>query len=132
MTSPGLPTLADALDRRRSELGLRWEDVSALSGVARSSIAKIRNGSVPRQITRRDLERALQWEPFSIDAILAGGEPTPIADEPQAVETATLSELIEQLVDLTDTPEEAYDLLTQALLRRRQQDTPSDRGRTAG
>lgn len=44
------------------------------------------------------LERGLQWEPGSVEAILAGGEPTPV----QAIQPRSAEELEGIIKDLTN------------------------------
>ncbi|GAA2092541.1 hypothetical protein GCM10009780_37320 [Actinomadura alba] len=67
------------MDARRLELGLTWDQVAALSGVHRETLRTIRRGTGDiRSLTKSGIEKALQWAAGSIDAILAGGDPTPI------------------------------------------------------
>jgi hypothetical protein len=70
------------MDRRRSELGLRWEDVAERAdGVTTQTLREIRGGRrKARSLTKAAIERALQWTPGSIDSILAGGEPANMPD----------------------------------------------------
>jgi transcriptional regulator with XRE-family HTH domain len=71
--------LGDAMDKRRVELGLTWEAVARRAGVSRTTLNEIRKGNVENTqlLTKRAVQRALEWEPNSIDHVLAGGEPTP-------------------------------------------------------
>lgn len=69
------------MEDRRYELGMRtWRALSERAGIAYETLRALRAGSNPSDATVRDLETALRWERGSIDAILAGGEPTPRAD----------------------------------------------------
>jgi hypothetical protein len=66
------------MEDRRYELGMRtWRALSDRAGIAYETLRALRAGSNPSDATVRDLETALRWERGSIDAILAGGEPTP-------------------------------------------------------
>jgi hypothetical protein len=76
--------LADAVIKRRTDLGMTQQDVQAAGG---PGTATLRNIEGAHQMSYRGvilgrLERVLRWEPGSIDAILAGGDPTPIKTNP--------------------------------------------------
>ena len=47
------------------------------------------------------LERALQWQPGSVEAILEGGEPTPIPQGPAEPERDEAEQMILEADDLT-------------------------------
>lgn len=69
------------MEDRRYELGMRtWRALSDRAGIAYETLRALRAGSNPSDATVRDLETALKWERGSIDAILAGGQPTPRVD----------------------------------------------------
>ncbi|EHB44076.1 hypothetical protein MycrhDRAFT_6971 [Mycolicibacterium rhodesiae JS60] len=65
---------------RRHELGLTQADIRGLGGPSPAIVGAIENNRAaqlsPRM--RRGLDQALQWEPGSVNAILAGGEPVAI------------------------------------------------------
>lgn len=72
---------------RRKALKMTQSDVQAVGGPSTATLRLIENG---RNLEFRDgtgvaLERAIGWAPGSIDAILAGGEPTPLSYEPPAL-----------------------------------------------
>jgi hypothetical protein len=70
------------MEDRRYALGMRtWRALSERAGIAYETLRALRAGSNPSGATVRDLETALQWEHGSIDAVLAGGDPTPIESE---------------------------------------------------
>lgn len=82
----GVPTnadwqrLAQHITNRRNALGLTQAQVAAAGG---PSVATMRLVEGALQTSYRGsvlgrLEAALQWQPGSIDRILAGGDPTPI------------------------------------------------------
>ena len=76
--------LARLVRDRRGDLGLTQEEVTAAGGPSNSTVRLIegarRDGYRPAIL--RSLERALQWERGSVAAVLGGGDPTPLTDEP--------------------------------------------------
>jgi transcriptional regulator with XRE-family HTH domain len=70
--------LGVAVRRRRLELGLSERQVVERAGMARNTWAGLESGE-RRTAEHRfaAIERALDWEPGSVDAILAGGTATP-------------------------------------------------------
>ena len=71
--------LADLMDARRQELGLTWDEVAAGADMSREGLRRVREGGRNmRPLTKSGIERALSWTPGSVDAILEGGEPTPL------------------------------------------------------
>lgn len=97
-------TLANHVTKRRSQLGLTQGQVRVAGGPGPStmrSIERVLQTSYKPHVLR-SLERALQWEPGSVDAILNGGDPTPIAPpttHPASPRTATA-----YLQELADNP----------------------------
>lgn len=76
--------LAAALDAQRIELRLKWTDVAARAGVSVATINRARKSG--EEITQRlkvALEDALRLRRGSIDEKLAGGELTPLSDDPK-------------------------------------------------
>lgn len=68
------------MEDRRLELGLLWEQVAELTGLSTQGLRDVREKSGrPRPLTKQAIEKALHWEPGSIDLILAGGEPIPLS-----------------------------------------------------
>lgn len=76
-----LKRLGHYVERRIAELGLEYAAVCRAAGFSDETLSKIRKGIGVRSSTYRKLEIALRWETLSIDAILAGGEPTPLATD---------------------------------------------------
>lgn len=74
--------LADQMNRYRLRLGLRWTHVATRAGMTEPNLRRIRNGeyAVTDWAAAR-IEKALRWEPGSIDAILAGGTPTELTEQ---------------------------------------------------
>jgi DNA-binding XRE family transcriptional regulator len=67
------------MDNRRIELHMRWREVAQAADLSLAGLGAIRRGDRhPTALTKRKIEDALQWAPDSIDAILAGGEPTSV------------------------------------------------------
>jgi transcriptional regulator with XRE-family HTH domain len=73
-----LQRLAAYIERRIAELGLEYAEVARLADFSIEVLRKMRHGINVRPSTYRKLERALQWARESVDAILSGGEPTPL------------------------------------------------------
>lgn len=80
------------MDKRRVDLRLHWADVAERADVTTETLRQVRRGSQDiRALTRAAIEEGLQWERGSIDAILAGGDPTPLSEPEPVVETPTLA-----------------------------------------
>lgn len=72
--------LATLIVRRRTELGMRTtKALSDATGLTPRALGDIENGRRDNYTTatKLQIERALEWAPGSIDAILTGGEPSP-------------------------------------------------------
>ena len=73
--------LASAVITRRGALGLRQIDLPRRGHISLDRIQTIEAGKVNlsslRTTTKRELERALDWEPGSVDEIRAGRTPKP-------------------------------------------------------
>lgn len=91
--------LGDEVRKRRRELGLTQPDVQERGGPGVATLRAIENNQSQRLSPRmrRALEDALQWESGSVDAILAGGAPTPKQLTAEA-ETADRFSLAKQVV----------------------------------
>lgn len=85
----------DALmNERRLELGLRWGTVAELADISVQTLGAVRKGSnPPSDLTKRGIEKALQWETGSINHILAGGEPILDGRPPQTLTTTAGDDL---------------------------------------
>lgn len=77
--------LATAVLARRKELGLTQRGVAQAGEMSPDIIRNIENRRrTPKQVNPRTaakIERALEWEPGSVAATVAGGKPTPIKAE---------------------------------------------------
>jgi transcriptional regulator with XRE-family HTH domain len=69
--------LGKAVRHRRKELGLNQADVSARGGPSEKTLRAIENNQAGRLVgkLRRGLERALEWDTGSVEAVLQGGAP---------------------------------------------------------
>lgn len=83
------PHRLDALmNARRLHLGMDWQDVADAAGIRTQTLRVVRQGgNPPSDKTKYGLETALQWQPGSVDAVLSGGDPTPL--EGQAEQAVT-------------------------------------------
>jgi len=84
-TAPLAP-IGRRIDARRLELGLKLSQLAKASDISIEQLRAVRYGlNRPRALTAAALERALRWEPGSVDAIIDRGEaPLPAAGAPAA------------------------------------------------
>lgn len=74
--------LGEAINRRRLDLDMTWRDVERAASLSYEGLRGIRRGDRnPSALTARHLEDALQWEHGSVEAVLDGGEPTPMSKD---------------------------------------------------
>lgn len=68
-----------ALDARRLDLDLSWKELAVVAKTSEPTLRAFRSGMRrPTGRIQRRIEDALRWEHGSIDAILEGGDPTPV------------------------------------------------------
>lgn len=77
-------TLGWWMDERRGELALTWDQVADVADVSTQTLYSAATGRRMRTTTKKGIERALKWRPGSVDDILNGGEPEPLADDEPA------------------------------------------------
>lgn len=82
-----------AMNDRRLEMRMTWSDLAKAAGTSDVTLRAIRRGdNQPSSLTKRRIEDAFQWSHGSIDAILTGGNPTPLEEkrefEPDIAELA--------------------------------------------
>ncbi len=66
---------------------MTWKQVSDKAGLSPQGLRDVRAGEgAIRPLTKRGLEDALEWAPGSVDAVLAGGEPSSASDGLQRVD----------------------------------------------
>jgi transcriptional regulator with XRE-family HTH domain len=71
--------LADHIRTRMDQLRLTWADVARDAGIPEEEIHDLRRQMTPEGHVKLGLERALRWEPGSIDAIFdTGKEPATV------------------------------------------------------
>lgn len=101
------PRLAEAVAKRRRELGLSQDAIRQAGGPSDVVIARIENDEEPhpRDDTINKLDGPLRWEPGSAQQVLAGGDP----------------DVIERTLDLREISND--ELLTE--IRRRFEEAPS-------
>lgn len=76
MAADARERLADVMNQRRLDLGLKWREVAERSGMTAFHLQRIRANQVPlSQDAEAGIQRALRWRRGSITAVLAGGEP---------------------------------------------------------
>lgn len=74
--------LGQRVRQRREDLGLSQPAAADRAGINRDTWRNMENGSRDiRSYNHRAVERALQWQPGSVEAILAGGEPQPLGEQ---------------------------------------------------
>lgn len=121
---------------RRRQLGLSQSRAASLARASRTSwVAWEKGTATPEDYSYVKIERALEWAPGSVAAVLAGGEPTPLVaavPEPLDEERAALFDLYQRRRDAGIGHEEAMARLQAGLdrLDREHRATRSgDRGR---
>lgn len=67
-------------DSRRIELGKRWKDVLAETGLSHETLNRWRKGYKVDNFTDRSFEKALLWEQGARDAVAANRQPVPLAE----------------------------------------------------
>ena len=70
--------LAEKVIERRTQLGMTQQDVQAAGGPSTATLRNIEGAHQTsyRRVIKSRLERALGWRVGSVDAVLAGGEPS--------------------------------------------------------
>jgi transcriptional regulator with XRE-family HTH domain len=88
---PERVALRTYIEERLDDLGMSLEQLAEKTGLHPETIRRVRKGVARISVsTRRALERALEWAPGSINAILAGGRPIPLeSEDPRAYVTTT-------------------------------------------
>lgn len=75
----GRERLTEELNQRRRALKLRWNAVAVRLEMSVQNLLRIRQGDISISEDAEDaIERFLRWETGSVQAVLAGGEPTPL------------------------------------------------------
>lgn len=78
---PDARRLDETMSARRLDLRMNWREAAATAGISYAALRAIRKGEYqPTALTARGLDHAFQWRPGSVEAVLRGGEPTPLGD----------------------------------------------------
>lgn len=94
----------ERLDRAMAARGLvlkkRWTQIAGAAGISTAALGAIRRGEYkPSPHTARGLDDALEWEQGSVEAILAGGEPTAAPEKPAGPDRPTVPPEVVELLD---------------------------------
>lgn len=104
--------LGAALKASREARALTQAAVGEMIGVSRGTMRNIENGEIARiSTTVRAYARAVGWDGGSVEAVLAGGAPTQVADEVAVARDTAAAE------NLAAEPPEELPLRIQAALR---------------
>lgn len=94
MSGDAASRLDEAMNNRRLELDLSWEEVARSAEITAAHLLRIRKGEyVPRELTKVRLERVLRWRAGSFDAAQDGGEPIPLDGQGTARPQQNVTEL---------------------------------------
>lgn len=93
MSTDSPPSLRWWMDERRGELGLTWQQVAERAGVSTETLYRAAEGRQMRTTTRKGIERALEWEPGGVDAVLTGQTPQPLKAPVSARSVETIDDL---------------------------------------
>lgn len=117
--------LASAIEDRRGELGLSLREVAQLAGITAETLRAVRKGANdPSPLTKRGIERALEWTSGSVDAVLAGREPRALRSSTSPMDRAEAileenerlaAELVERVMRLNRRKREAVEQILDAL-----------------
>lgn len=96
--------LAEKMDQRRARLRLRWRQVAERAKVDESTLRRVRHDQLAlTTYVKEGIEQALDWQEGSVDAILAGTEPTP-SEPPPPVKPILLDKVEEALWAIEELP----------------------------
>lgn len=80
MTTKDWPRLGRHIRRARIEQGMEQRDLADATRLSVTTVSNYERGREPARgrvpVGYYEIERALNWAPGSVDAVLAGGEPT--------------------------------------------------------
>lgn len=82
MTPEGHKRLTEAMEERRKELRLRWQDVAAAASLSVETLSALRRPGAQgvRDLTLRAVDAGLQWYPGSAERTLKGDAPAPLGN----------------------------------------------------
>lgn len=108
---------------------MTWAEVAREADITVETLRALRRGkNEPSDLTKRGLDRALQWEPGGVQSILNGGSPRPVGSLP-ALTAELHGSATEPEDEEEDSPISAYlrSLLQQAHEQNRQTQEESRR-----
>lgn len=80
-TSGGPRDLDSWMNDRRRELRIRWTEVADRASMSSENLRKIRRGQISLSEDAADgIERALAWQPGSVEAVMRGERPTVLSE----------------------------------------------------
>lgn len=96
--------LTELVKNRRKGQRLSLSAAARAAGINRDTWTDFENGTRRlREYNYAGIERALDWEPGSIDSILAGGDPKPMKGRPQHAMPGD-DELVEEIERIRNLP----------------------------
>lgn len=104
-----------ALDERRIELGLLWDDVATAAHVSYETLRNIRRGRPSRALNKANLERALKLQRGSIDRLVAGGDIVPLDEGESVVSRNARAEVERRLARVKARYPAEYELIMRAV-----------------
>lgn len=94
MTTPrDLSRLAQAVKRRRLELGLARLTAAQSAGISKDTWQKVEEGQPVREVSYAKIDAALGWASGSCEMVAGGGAPIPVesANTAEGVDIATVT-----------------------------------------
>lgn len=114
--------LAELMQARRRELRLSARAAAQLAGIDRNTWSSAEAASRrTAEYHYAGIERALQWAPGSVDAILAGGDPTELDAQPLPA-AGIRDEEVGIVLDDPDLDNRAKKRIIEIILDRRERD----------
>jgi len=115
-TNQGRRRLAQLMNDRRVELGLRWTDVAEAGEVSPETLRSVRRNTAPLlDLTKARIEKGLRWARGSVNSVLAGGEPRPLDNGAAAIRSSGFTPEEEQMIL------DAAEILRRRAARRREE-----------
>lgn len=126
-------SLAARLKARRLELRLGQAETARRASVSRMTWYEWENGRrAPRDYNFAGIDEAMEWEPGGVEAILAGGDPTPAQGRRQPTKAELRALLIARLAAVEAQYPEIHDMAEakrHELIKRTVDAIPDDRVR---
>lgn len=123
-------SLGDWIDARCAELGLGYAELADRIGRSPQALLGIRTGKTkPRHTTARAIERALDWESGSVEAILRSGDAPTVIAPAEAVVRMSVDDLADAFAELAKekSDQELLEIMAQVMRLRSRPDTTRTR-----